>query len=359
MSFQNVEGQDPINMIKYQQFKILSPGLFTTIQDNGRYGFQKFGVPISGVLDAFSAEIANFLVGNDSDAAVLEFTVTGPRLLIMDNGYIAVTGAQMVVRLNGLKMTPWSAFRVRPGDELEIGQAKSGCRGYLAVTGGIEVPLVMGSRSCYVSGKIGGHEGRPLLAGDILTRGVGCLLLEPRKIPDELLPEFPSDIVLRAIPGPQDDYFEEGLEIFFTSQYKVSPDANRMGYRLEGTVIKQKTEMPGSIVSESSFAGGIQIPPDGQPIILLVEQTVGGYTKIATVISSDLNLVAQASPGDCIRFQRVDLETAYAAKKKQIKLTADIKNIVEQIVRVKNARNKNNGNQDNTLNLYKELYPEC
>ncbi len=319
----------------------------------------QFGVPITGVLDTFSAEIANFLVGNDANAAVLEFTVTGPKLRIMDDAYIAVTGAQMAVRLNGQEMTAWSAFRVRAGDKLEIGQARSGCRGYLAVTGGIAVPLVMGSRSCYVGAKIGGHKGRPLLTGDTLARGLGCLLQEPRKIPDELLPDFPSNIVLRAIPGPQDDYFEEGLKIFFTSEYRVSLDANRMGYRLEGPVIKQKTGMPGSIISESSFAGGIQIPPNGQPIILLVEQTVGGYTKIATVISSDLNLVAQASPGDRIRFEQVDLETAYAVKKKQVQLTADIKNIVELIGRVKNAGNKNNGNRDNTLNRYRELYPEC
>jgi len=346
-------------MTKYQQFKIISPGLFTTVQDNGRFGFQRFGVPITGVLDTFSAEIANFLVGNDKDAAVLEFTVTGPRLLIMDDAYVAVTGAQMAVRLNGQEMTPWSAFRVRPGDELEVGQARSGCRGYLAVTGGIEVPLVMGSRSCYVGAKIGGYKGRPLLAGDKLARGVGYLLREPRKIPDELLPEFSSNILLRAIPGPQDDYFAEGLELFFTSEYRVSLDANRMGYRLEGSVIKQKTGMVGSIVSESSFAGGVQIPPNGQPIILLVEQTVGGYTKIATIISSDLNLVGQASPGDRIRFQQVHLKTAYAAKKKQVQLTADIKNIVEMIGRVKKAGSKYDSNRDNTLNLYRELYPEC
>ncbi len=348
-----------MNTIKYQQFKIISPGLFTTVQDSGRFGFQKFGVPITGVLDAFSAELANFLVGNDKNAAVLEFTVTGPKLRIMDNAYIAVTGAQMPTRLNGQEMTPWSAFRVRSGDELEIGQAKSGCRGYLAVTGGIEVPLVMGSRSCYVGAKIGGHEGRPLLAGDRLARGVGHLLQEPRKIPDELLPEFPSDIVLRAVPGPQDDYFEEGLNIFFTSQYTVSLDANRMGYRLEGPVVKQKPGMPGSIVSESSFAGGVQIPPNGQPIILLVEQTVGGYTKIATIISSDLNLVAQASPGNHIRFEQVDLETAYAAKKTQLQLTKDIKQIVELIGQVRKGNNKNSGHLDNALNLYRELYPGC
>lgn len=345
--------------IQYQQFKILSPGLFTTVQDSGRYGFQQFGVPVTGVLDSFSAELANFLVGNDKNAAVLELTVIGPKLLVMDNAYIAVTGAQMAVRLNGQEKTTWSAFRVRAGDKLEIGQAKSGCRGYLAVTGGIEVPLVMGSRSCYVGAKIGGHQGSPLLAGDKLTRGVGCLLHEPRKIPDELLPEFPSDIVLRAIPGPQDDYFEEGLEQFFSSEYRVSLDANRMGYRLEGSVIKQKAGMPGSIISESSFAGGVQIPPSGQPIILLVEQTVGGYTKIATIISSDLNLVAQASPGDRIRFEQVDLKSAYAAKKKQLQLTNDIKNIVELIGRVKKGSSKNSDNRDNTLKRYRELYPEC
>lgn len=344
----------------YLQFKVLSPGLFTTVQDMGRYGYQKFGVPITGALDAFAAQMANFLVGNEDNSAVLEFTMAGPRLLVMTDAFVAITGAEMEITQNSTPISAWTAFRVQPGDILEIGQAQSGCRGYLAVTGGIEVPPLMKSRSCYVGGKIGGLEGRPLDVGDKLPRGIGRFLEQPKKLPQELVPQFHNEIVLRAIPGPQDDYFAEDLEKFFNSEFTVSPEANRMGYRLDGPVIRQKEGMPTSIISESSLPGGIQIPPNGLPIILLVEQTVGGYTKIATVISSDLHLVAQASPGDRIRFEKVDLQTAYSIKKEQLHNLEKIKKVIDLIGQVKQSRRKNPVyTQDNTIALFKELYPGC
>lgn len=349
-----------MKITSYLQFSIISPGLFTTVQDMGRYGFQKFGVPITGALDSFAAQMANFLVGNDSNAALLEFTVVGPRLLVMTDAFVAITGAEMEIKRNGTFVSSWKAFRVKPGDLLEVGQTKSGCRGYLAVTGGIEVPLVMNSRSSYVGGKIGGVEGRPLTIGDKLARGIGVFLDEPRKLPQELVPQFNTEIVLRAIPGPQDDYFDEDLEKFFNSEFTVSPEANRMGYRLDGPEIKQKEGMPGSIISESSLPGGVQIPPNGLPIILLVEQTVGGYTKIATVISSDLDLVAQASPGDRIRFERVSLEAAYSIKREQAQELENIKQVVEMIAQVKQSRQKKPVyREDKWLRIFKELYPEC
>lgn len=349
-----------MKITSYLQFYIISPGLFTTVQDMGRYGFQKFGVPITGALDSFAAQMANFLVGNNSNAALLEFTVVGPRLLVMHDALVAITGAEMEIKLNSTLVSSWEAFRVKPGDLLEVGQAKSGCRGYLAVTGGIEVPLVMNSRSSYVGGKIGGVEGRPLQIGDKIPRGVGLFLDQSRKLPQELVPQFQSEIVLRAIPGPQDDYFDEDLEKFFNSEFTVSPEANRMGYRLDGPEIKQKEGMPGSIISESSLPGGIQIPPNGLPIILLVEQTVGGYTKIATVISGDLDLVAQASPGDRIRFERVSLETGYSIKKEQAKELENIKQVVDTIAQVKlSHQNKPVYREDKWFQIFKELYPEC
>lgn len=349
-----------MKITSYLQFNIISPGLFTTVQDMGRYGFQKFGVPITGALDTFAAQMANFLVGNDYNSALLEFTVVGPRLLVMNDAFVAITGAEMEIKLNSTIVSPWTAFRVKPGDLLEVGQVKSGCRGYLAVTGGIEVPPVMNSKSCYVGGKIGGVEGRPLKIGDKLPRGIGVFLDQPRNLPQELVPQFQTEIVLRAIPGPQDDYFDEDLEKFFNSEFTVSPEANRMGYRLDGPKIKQKEGMPGSIISESSLPGGVQIPPNGLPIILLVEQTVGGYTKIATVISSDLGLVAQASPGDRIRFEKVSLEAAYSIKREQAQELENIKQVVEMIAKVKQSRQKKPlYRQDNLLQMFEELYPEC
>jgi biotin-dependent carboxylase-like uncharacterized protein len=291
----------------------MKPGPYTTVQDAGRYGFQQFGIPPTGVLDQFAYRAANILIGNPEHAAVLETTVIGPQLEILSTTDIAVTGAEAPITLNTEPQRGWSTFRARPGDILNIGPVKNGCRCYVAVTGGIDVPLVMGSRSCYVAARIGGYEGRLLAKGDVLKRLEGRLLSQMRQVPEQAIPVYSPDINLRAVPGPQNDFFDEGMELFYRSGFTVSINANRMGYRLEGPQILQKNEMPKSIISEPSLPGGVQVPPDGQPIILLVEQTVGGYTKIATVISADLPLVAQAKPGDQIRFVKVDLADAYAA----------------------------------------------
>ena len=293
-------------------FKVLVPGPYTTVQDQGRYGFQQFGIPPTGALDQFSFRVANMLVGNPEDAAVLETTIMGPRLEVLAEADIAVTGAEVSISVNDQPAEGWTFYRVRPGDVVNVGQVKRGCRAYVAVTGGIDVPVVMGSRSCYVGGKIGGYQGRILAKDDVLPRGEGTPLIKPHKMPKEFIPSYPSEILLRAVPGPQDDFFDQGLVTFFESEFTVSSNANRMGYRLEGPQITFKEGVPQSIISEPSLPGGVQIPPDGQAIILLVEQTVGGYTKVATVISTDIPRVAQAKPGDRIRFEKIDLETAHA-----------------------------------------------
>jgi biotin-dependent carboxylase-like uncharacterized protein len=184
------------------------------------------------------------------------------------------------------------------------------------VSGGIDVSVVMGSRSTYVAGKIGGINGRPLEAGDKLEKGEGTGKAGLR-VPSDLIPIYSSDIELRVILGPQDDYFSEGIEKFFGSTFKVSTKSDRMGYRLEGDPIMHKDGVEKSIISEPSVPGGIQIPPDGQPIILLVEQTVGGYTKIATVISPDIGKVGQAKPGDRIHFRQVEIQEAHRILKEE------------------------------------------
>jgi antagonist of KipI len=310
-------------------FKVLEPGPFTTVQDKGRYGYQQFGIPPAGALDPFAYRVANLLVGNPEDAAVLETTIIGPRLEVLAEADVAVTGAQAAIRLNDQSLSCWASFRVKPGDLLNVGQVKSGCRSYIAVTGGIAVPLVMNSRSCYVGGAIGGHEGRLVAKGDVLERFEGKMLGATRQLPAAFIPQYPSTIILRAVPGPQDDFFDEGLELFFESKFIVSPDANRMGYRLEGPRIPHRQDVSKSIISEPSLPGSVQIPPDGRAIILLVEQTVGGYTKIATVISSDISHVAQAKPGDKIRFERLDLGMAYEAFRQQEETLRQIRNQVQ------------------------------
>jgi len=298
-------------------FLVITPGSFTTVQDKGRYGYQHVGIPVSGVLDSFACRAANLLVGNFEGSAVLETTIAGPQLAVLKETDIALTGAEMEAKLNYKPIENWKTIRVMPGDVLTFQQVKSGCRGYMAVSGGIEVPEVMGSMSTYVGGKIGGYDGRPLKKGDIVRRGDGPLLDTPRHLPKKWIPRYPDKIILRTVAGPQDDHFDEGLAKLFQSEFLVTPKADRMGYRLQGTPIEHRENVPKSIISEPTMPGGIQIPADGQPIILLVEQTVGGYTKIATVISSDIPKIAQATPGDRVCFEKIDLDTAHQLYREQ------------------------------------------
>jgi antagonist of KipI len=294
-------------------FLVLEPGAFTTIQDTGRYGFQQFGVPVSGALDQFSFRIANLLVGNDETAAALEITFLGPKLEALTECVVAVTGADASIRVNDRSEAGWRPFVLHSGDVITIRAARQGVRSYVAVSGGILVPEIMGSRSTYVGGGLGGLEGRALVKGDMLCRGSAATVPAAVSLPESLRPSFSTEHLLRAIPGPQDDHFDEGLDLFYSTSFTVSAKADRMGCRLEGPEIKFKTGAPQSIISEPSMPGAVQVPPDGSPIILLVEQTAGGYAKIATVISPDLDVLAQARPGNRVRFERIDLETAHGA----------------------------------------------
>ena len=312
-----------------ETFHVHRPGPFTTIQDRGRFGYQHMGVPVSGALDPFAHRAANLLVGNGPDCATLEITFLGPDLEVLNPADIAVTGAAMTLSVNGRPAPQWSSFRVRSGDRVRFGQATSGCRAYLAVTGGFDVPEVMGSRSTYVSGAIGGLSGGPLQAGDILARGPGRLLEKALRLPQH--PLYASEIHLRALPGPQDDCFASSLEIFFSSVYSVTDKVNRMGYRLRGPVLDREPQAPKSIISEPSVAGNVQVPPDGQPIILLVEQTIGGYTKIATVVTADLFKIAQARPGDRVRFHRVTLEAAHEHYREWKQLLSSLPEALESV----------------------------
>lgn len=297
-------------------FEVIQPGAYTTVQDRGRFGYQQFGVPVCGVVDSFAYRLANALVGNFQGQAVLEATIFGPTLKVLNQGLIAVTGGNLLPLLNNSPLPMWESVAVQPDDILQFKGVKNGCRAYIAVAGGIDVPKVMGSRSTYVAGKIGGINGRPLAAGDRLNKGEGIGKAGDR-ITSDLIPIYSHDIEIRVILGPQDDYFSEGIDKFFASTFKVSTKADRMGYRLEGRQIMQREAIEKSIISEPSVPGGIQVPPDGQPIILLVEQTVGGYTKIATVISSDIGKVGQAKPGDQIHFRQVEIDKAHQILKEE------------------------------------------
>lgn len=296
--------------------EVVKPGLFTTIQDLGRWGYQRFGIGTSGALDSFALAAANLLLGNPEDAAGLEITLSGPALKIHQATLMAITGADLAPHLNSHPLPNWTAFYVPANSLLSFGQRKKGVRAYLAVWGGINVPALMGSRSTYLLGRFGGIAGRPLKSGDILP--LSTLPQEGtnfsfKSLPESLRPLYVQNPVLRVIPGPFDDYFsEEGVKIFFSSPYTITPQSDRMGYRLQGEpILRGKKE---ELITCGLAQGTIQVPPDGQPIILLADrQTIGGYPIIGTVIHADLPLVAQCAPGDKLSFKRVSIEVAQEA----------------------------------------------
>ena len=308
--------------------RIIQPGMLSTIQDRGRFGYQRFGMPTTGAMDTFALRAANLLVGNDDNAACIEVTVLGPRIELLADTTFAVTGAKVSPRLNGEPVPMWQPVTAQEGSRLEFRSPKDEMRAYLAVTGGIDVPLIMGSRATYMKTALGGIDGRPLQAGDILnafneeapTPTTQC------SFPQEAIPKYGSSHKLRVVLGPQDAAFTQaGIDTFLQETYTVSIYSDRMGYRMEGPPIEH-TDGP-DVISDGTPLGTIQIPGDGQPIILLADRgTTGGYTKIATVISPDLSKVAQAMPGHTVTFESVSIEEAQEAYRRQESLLDSIKN---------------------------------
>lgn len=292
-------------------FEVVQPGLLTTVQDKGRYGYQRYGVSVSGAMDGYALLVANLLVGNDEGDACLEITVLGPRLSVLDDTVVAVTGADLSAALNDGALPMWKTVRVCSGDTISFGHPKRGCRGYLAVAGGIDVPVVMASRSTYIRSRLGGLDGRPLLSGDRLRRGKTRAEVSLKRLPPQYIPEYQAENELRVVLGPQDDYFtEKGIHTFLHSEYVISAQADRMGYRLEGPPVEHKAGA--DIVSDGIPPGAVQVPGDGLPVVLLADrQTTGGYVKIATVSTVDLPKLAQAEVGARVRFLRVGEDEAH------------------------------------------------
>lgn len=291
--------------------EMINGGALTTVQDRGRYGGQETGMAVCGVMDQRSAALANFLVGNAEDEAVLEATVLGPSFRVTEDNFLAVTGGDLRPELDGVPLAPYTAVFVRAGQVLSFGGPSSGCRAYLAFAGGLDVPLVMGSRSTDLRAGIGGLGGRKLTAGDrIGFRSPKHVL--PNLSRRNMAPEdfSPTEHVLRVVMGPQDDYFsEEGIHTFLESVYTVSGETDRMGCRLDGPKISHR--LGADIITDGISLGAIQVPSGGTPIIMMADhQTTGGYTKIGAVISEDLPILAQSVPGHRIRFCRVGIEEA-------------------------------------------------
>lgn len=300
-----------------ETIKILDAGLLTTVQDLGRYGFQRYGVSASGVMDEYSAKIANKLVGNKVGEAVLETTLKGVQIEFLQNTAVAITGGNCDVTLNGTKIELWQSYLVNRGDILKMGICRSGLRNYLAFSGGIDVPVIMNSKSTNLKAKVGGFNGRKLMTGDILSVGVGSLKA-PLTLNKHYIPAYSKDIKVGVILGQQDDHFTEaGIKTFLNETYTVTQESDRMGIRLSsvsGATIEHKNGA--DIISDGITFGAIQVPGSGQPIVMMADrQTTGGYTKIGNVISSDLAKLAQATPGTKVKFVEYTLEQAVQAIK--------------------------------------------
>jgi biotin-dependent carboxylase-like uncharacterized protein len=308
-------------------FEIGNPGLATTVQDQGRTGHYNVGIPQSGSMDQYSAELGNALVGNTAREAVLECTYLGPVLTTDSDAVIAVTGAPVEVKVNGEPRPQWSRLLLKAGDQLSFGVIQGGTRYYIAVQGGIDVPEVLGSRSTYSLGGIGGFKGRKLETGDVVPVGAplnGGSLPQAESVPDEYRPVFAKEQEVRIVLGLYDHRLtDEGLGNLLHEEWKVTPVADRMGLRYSGPGVKWKEREqpfgagsdPSNIVDAGYAVGSIQIPGGTQPIILHRDAVSGGgYAMVGTVISADMDLVARAAPGTATRFVPVSLADALEAR---------------------------------------------
>ncbi|TFD23351.1 biotin-dependent carboxyltransferase family protein [Cryobacterium sp. TMS1-13-1] len=307
-------------------FDILEPGLSTTVQDQGRIGYYRFGIPQGGSMDQYSATLANRLVGNTVSEAVLECTYIGPKLVSTTDAVIAVTGAPVDVFVNGVLVPEYERLELAAGDELKFGVIKGGTKYFIAVHGGIDVPEVLGSRSTYPIGAIGGVAGRALAAGDLVPVGAaldnGLPVLAAIALDDR--PVFTKDVAVRVMLGLYDHNLSaSGLESLLNSEWVLTPVADRMGLRYSGPGVEWKDreqpfgagQDPSNIVDAGYAVGSIQIPGGTQPIILHRDAVSGGgYAMVATVISADMDLVARCAPGTKTHFVAVTMEQALEAR---------------------------------------------
>lgn len=298
--------------------KILKSGLQTTVQDVGRTGYQKYGVIASGVMDPFAHRLANLLVGNKEQAATLEITLVGPAIKFTEDAIIALCGGDLSPQIDDKVVGMWRMLIVGKGSTLRFGEPRMGVRCYLAIAGGINVPEVMGSRSTYLRAGIGGFQGRALEKDDEVP--IGQINKQQQKIMqqnsenefDWLLPpaRYFEEPVIRMMPGRQFDLFDDNSkQQIFNEPFTVSQNSDRMGYRLEGAGLSLKNSK--ELISEAVSFGSVQVPADGNPIVLLADrQTTGGYPKIGQVASVDLPLISQLKQGQQLRFKEISLEDA-------------------------------------------------
>jgi len=317
--------------------RVKSPGLLTTVQDSGRFGEYDIGMPPSGAMDVFSYGVGNYLVGNEDGAAGLEITYFGPELEFTEDAVIAVTGAEMPPKINGEEAPTWETLQVREGDVLSFDYLKNGARSYLAVAGGVDVPVFMHSRSTYTLIGLGGHEGRALKEDDELSLGearngeaqIG------KRVEDDHIPRYTKETELRVIIGLASYRLtEESMKEFLNVEWTVTPDADRVGYRYRGGELGfVEREQPAGAGSDPANVvdfgypiGSIQVPGGVEPIVLMNDAvTGGGYATIGTVISADRDRLAQSKTNDKTRFRSIELEEALAAREDRRRRLAEIR----------------------------------
>ncbi|MBX3238192.1 MAG: biotin-dependent carboxyltransferase [Nitrospiraceae bacterium] len=292
---------------------VLHPGLFTTVQDLGRCGYQRCGVSVSGAMDAWALTVGNRLLGNPDGAAGLEMTLQGPELLFEQALFIAVTGADLSPTTDGLAIPMWTMIAMKAGSRLQFGMRRQGARAYLTVAGGITGPMILGSLSTHVRSGLGGLAGRAVKKWDQFS--VGPIVRADadsigRSLPEPYRPQYSKLPTVRLMPGPQTDSFiDEAIRLLTDRPYRVTPESDRMGYRLEGVELPHR--ISADIVSEAVCVGSLQVPPNRQPILLMADcQPTGGYAKLAMMISADRSLAAQLAPGDSLSFRMVSAQKA-------------------------------------------------
>ena len=294
--------------------RVVRPGMLTTVQDRGRWGYQAEGVPVAGPMDPCAHRAANALVGNAPDLAALEVTLLGPDLEFEDERFVAVAGAAFELFMNGRPVRHNQAFLVPRGARLRFGRRVMGCRAYLAVDGGIDVPAPLGSRATHLISGMGGVKGRALAAGDRLALGPARQQPRTRMDASSSLAPLPSGLAaIRVLPGPQEDYFAaDALDVLQSAPYLITNESDRMGFRLDGPRLPHARGA--DIISDATPLGVLQVPASGRPILLMADrQTAGGYPKLATAISADISLAGQLGPGDRIHFKVCTLGEAMSA----------------------------------------------
>jgi len=303
----------------------------TTIQDSGRIGWRKFGVPSSGPMDTFAFHAANKLAGNDSNSAAIEIGLGDITLHALRDCVISITGVGYDVSIYVWDFPLWSSYYVRAGWTIRLNKLDTGMWAYLAIASGVQTQLVLGSSSTYLRGHFGGLDDRQLQVGDILKSGTPSRSLNElaaRTFPKEARPVYSDDPIVDVVMGPQGNYFtDESIATFMSQEYSVSNTSDRMGYRLEGAALKHRKQA--ELISEGMTMGAIQVPSNGQPIVMMADSpTTGGYPKIGTVASADLPLLAQCVPGRSkIRFRET---TVAKAQNKYRELMGGLERIVEE-----------------------------